>query len=374
MTVDRRLSAPTAASQRRALRRAALLALALLAVHALADVRAAPLRVGVAPLPPYAMQGADGAWSGLAVALWRRVADELDLAYDLVEIAPEAPLERLERGDLDLVLTAPATPEGARRVDYAPIYHATSLGVARPPSVSLLGILRGLFTPSFLWTALSLSVLLLIVGTVVWLLERRANGDQFSDDGVRAGIGSGFWWAGVTMTTIGYGDKAPITFWGRAVALVWMLVAMGVTASLTAAIVATVGAGQTRPLQLPADLRTMQVGAVAGHAGAAWLADAGIEARSYERVVAGVDALRSGEVDAFVAETAALRFAVLERGASELRVEPKPLLPRRYAFALPAGSARTPAVTVAALRVLSGDSWAREVERLLGAPGAAGAP
>ncbi|WP_367182700.1 ion channel [uncultured Christiangramia sp.] len=32
-------------------------------------------------------------------------------------------------------------------------------------------------------------------------------------------IGSGFWWAGVTMITIVYGDKAPVTFWGRAIAL-----------------------------------------------------------------------------------------------------------------------------------------------------------
>ena len=45
--------------------------------------------------------------------------------------------------------------------------------------------------------------------------------------------GDAFWWAFVTMTTVGYGDKYPMTEEGRIVACVLMLAGAGVFATLT---------------------------------------------------------------------------------------------------------------------------------------------
>lgn len=48
----------------------------------------------------------------------------------------------------------------------------------------------------------------------------------------------GIWWAVATLTTVGYGDVYPQTEWGRAIALVIILLGLGFMATLTANIAA----------------------------------------------------------------------------------------------------------------------------------------
>ena len=49
-------------------------------------------------------------------------------------------------------------------------------------------------------------------------------------------FGDALWWAIVTVTTIGYGDKFPVTGGGRAVATVLMFVGIGLIGVLTATV------------------------------------------------------------------------------------------------------------------------------------------
>ncbi len=55
-------------------------------------------------------------------------------------------------------------------------------------------------------------------------------------------LGSGMWWAVQTVTTVGYGDKVPVTRAGQLVAALVMLLGIGfvtvITASITGAFVA----------------------------------------------------------------------------------------------------------------------------------------
>lgn len=48
--------------------------------------------------------------------------------------------------------------------------------------------------------------------------------------------GDALWWAVTTVTTVGYGDKFPVTAGGRAVAVVLMLVGIGLIGTLTATV------------------------------------------------------------------------------------------------------------------------------------------
>ncbi|NEE04599.1 potassium channel family protein [Phytoactinopolyspora halotolerans] len=52
-------------------------------------------------------------------------------------------------------------------------------------------------------------------------------------DALIANVGDGWWWAFVSMTTVGYGDMYPVTTTGRLVATVLMLAGIAVLGSVT---------------------------------------------------------------------------------------------------------------------------------------------
>lgn len=75
--------------------------------------------------------------------------------------------------------------------------------------------------------------LVLVTSLVVYDLERQAPGSTIKS------WPDGLWWALSTVTTVGYGDKVPVTAGGRAVAVVLMLGGIALLGVITAAIAAT---------------------------------------------------------------------------------------------------------------------------------------
>ena len=49
-------------------------------------------------------------------------------------------------------------------------------------------------------------------------------------------FGDALWWACTTVTTVGYGDRYPVTLEGRAVAVVLMIIGIGVVGAVTASV------------------------------------------------------------------------------------------------------------------------------------------
>ena len=332
----------------------------------------APLQVGVSELPPFAFQ-TDGQWDGVAVTLWREVADDLGLGFEFTATEPDALVGAVADGTLDLGLTGTATAEAEARADFSYPYYTTTLSVATPRAQSLWNTLKGLFTARFFRVVLFLSVLLLVVGTLVWLLERGGNEDFGGEHSALQGVGAGFWWAAVTMTTIGYGDKAPATFWGRALAFLWMLLAMGITASLTAALVSVVGAGAGGSLSVPSDLRGTKVGVVADTPAASYLEGEGIGFRAFGTPLAGLRALQQGDLDAFLASDATLRYLKSENSSLTFQRTETNTRPQRYAFVLPQADAQTSPsrdlnredLNRVLLTRLNAQPWGRLLERYL---------
>ena len=298
------------------------------------DTLSRTLLVGVSDFPPYSVKSPENLWDGISVDLWRQLADEQGLVFEFREVPKDSLLRMLEKGELDVALGINASSQGEALVDFSPVYFISHLGAAGTSQQSLSSIAAGILTYQFLEITIWISTLLLIIGVLIWLAERKGNPEQFGGDrSIWSGIGSGFWWAGVTMTTIGYGDKAPATFLGRALALLWMLVAMAITASLTAAIVSAVGFDHGKNVKSVDDLRGRKVGVVAGSPTAAFLEAERIKFRKYPSVVDGLTALQEDKIKIFVDDVAGLRYALNENADFESEVEAVQLNYQYHAFA-----------------------------------------
>ena len=325
------------------------------------------LIVGIHPQPPYIIEGQNGTWDGISIRLWRAVAEDLNITYRFIEVTPDAASTELLQGKADILLLGDVTAEADAQVDFSHIYHTAHMGVASSQTVSLSAVAKGFFSKRFWYIAGMLSILLLIVGTIIYFLERRENEDNFGGDrSVMKGVGSGFWWAGVTMTTIGYGDKAPITFFGRAVALIWMLVAMAVTAVLTASLVSAVmGSSGDNNINVPADLRNMKVAAVENTDAAEYLQEERISFQKFSELPKALEAVNKDELDAVLHSVPVLRYAINNDSDLSLKVKQVAIDPHYYAFVLASDSPLRETVNQALLRIIKTPLWQQELDRFI---------
>lgn len=82
----------------------------------------------------------------------------------------------------------------------------------------------------FHFVVLAAAALVFVCAGLVTVAEHNAKGANIHD------FGQGLWWAIVTVTTVGYGDRYPITPFGQGVAVFLMLVGIGLIGALTATV------------------------------------------------------------------------------------------------------------------------------------------
>jgi ABC-type amino acid transport substrate-binding protein len=279
-------------------------------------------------------------------------------------------LAAVEQGDVDLAAGAITVNfDREKRMDFSHPFFHSGLGIAVAvdgQTQGWLGLVGAVISPTFLKIVAALLGALLLSAVAVYYFERKANGSHFGGGPMR-GIGSGLWWAAVTLTTVGYGDKVPTTVPGRLIGLVWMFAGLFIIASFTASVTSALTVTKLKAdISGPADLPRVRVGTIAGSTAAGYLRARHLTANEYQTASEALAAILADEADAVVYDAPVLKHAVYQEFAGKLLVLPNTFEEQDYAFPLPPGSPLRERFNLVVLRTTNSDEWRQVLDTYFG--------
>jgi ABC-type amino acid transport substrate-binding protein len=321
------------------------------------------IKIGVKYEPPFVIKESGGRLTGLSVDLWNSIASQGGVKYEFVEYNDHLGLIRaLDFREIDLTINPIHVNEiRLKMLDATQPFYVSSIGVATTQVMKTQAgaFLRNFFSLQFFRIVFFLVMIIFVFGTILWIVERKENRRQFRPG--LAGLFDGLWWSAVTMTTVGYGDKAPKTRLGRIIAIIWMLTAIVTISGFTGTIASSLTVQSLgRNIEDLEDLRNSKmVGSVNASSSEAFLKMNGINIDVlYENVEESLLALSAHDFEVLLYDKTVLDYFI-----SQLQINNKVvLLPVNFnkqyrSFFLPKHSPHLSWINPLLVRNINEASW-----------------
>ena len=320
--------------------------------------------VGLREEPPFIIKDSDGSYYGLSIDLWHHIADELKVDYEfrehyhLLDI-----ITNLRYGKIDICINPlHVSAPRLKQMDVTQPFFISSLGIAidngtedSPTKMFLNNILSW----SFLKLISTLIVIVVLFGTIVWLVEKRTNNEDFRHG--MHGILDGIWWSTVTITTVGYGDKTPKTGLGKIISMVWMFAAISLISSFTATITSrlTINNLETN-IRYLGDLKKMgKIATVKSSGSEDYLINHNIKPNnSFDTPLEGLLSLAENKVDVFVFDKSVMNYMVEKyQLGQKIKVLPITFNRQYFSFIMPRNSRFFKKINPEIVDKINKDSW-----------------
>jgi ABC-type amino acid transport substrate-binding protein len=339
-----------------------------------------PLRVVIKPLEPFVIVDGDS-YRGFSIDLWREMAARMGRKYELQSVKTvKDQLDTVEQNRADIAITGISITKAREEVvDFSLPYFKAGLQIMTAAGgssawASPLQMLQALVSsPDFVRIVTVLAVLIVILGHVFWLLERRRNPD-FPKPYLR-GVWEGIWYTVVTLVTVGYGDRTAKSVPGRLVAMGWMFLSLFLVASFTANITAQLTVNQIQgAIHGERDLPGKRVATVANSTAAQYLAARRLPYTAVEAIDDAYALLERGAVEAVVYDSPVLLYYANGTGQGKVQIVGDLFQPQDYGVALPTGSPEREHVNQALLEIIEDGTYDQIYQRWFSAGVSSQAP
>jgi len=322
------------------------------------------LIIGITETPPFVQKRPHG-YSGLSIASWKMVNEQLQLAYEFKEYKNLGSLlNGVENGEVDFsVNPITVTDNRMKRMDFSQPYFISHTSVAKRKESNTLKLLKNFFSWDFFSVVSLLLLVIFIFGILVWFFERKNNKEEFGGNSFK-GIMQGFWWSAVTMTTVGYGDKSPKTTGGRVIGLIWMFMAVIIISSFTAGIASSLTVKNiNEEITNIQDLERFDVTTVRSSSSQELLDLYNIESDLVNNGSEGLKAILEEETGVFVYDEPILNFEIEKNDLSgDLEILGQSLKKDYYSYAFPKDSKLLKVMNPVLIRTLKSMEWATLVK------------
>lgn len=296
------------------------------------------IKVGFAAAPPFIIENGDHL-EGINIWLWEKVANDLKLDFEYEKMEFKEMLNSLENGALDVSINPlTITSERSKKMEFTDSFYASNstIAVAEVPTFQKFRhFVFGFFNVNFLKGLFLLIFIIFLFGFAAWYFERKKNKEQFRTG--FNGIWDGIWWSAVTLTTVGYGDKAPKSKMGKITSLVLMFGGLLFISGLTASIASSLTINQlsSNPDSFN-EFKNRSVGSIKNSSSSEFLKNHFFkDIRHYEAVATCLNDLNNNKIEAIIYDEPILKYRIQQDSTlNELSVLPIKFDVQFYAFGL----------------------------------------
>ena len=331
----------------------------------------AKMKVGVYECPPFVIQNDDDTYSGLSILLWQRIAETLELEYEVSRYDLEGILQGAADGTIDVgVSCVSITPSRETTVDFSHSFYETHLAIGVKKQGALTYLKNLIIDRDAIKYVLIFFAVASFIGFVFYLLEHKVNQKFYSS---KSSVGK---LLEVVMLGIVSIVKGPFSYHlfstlpGRVLAFMLTIMSTFFVAGITAILASSLTLKSLgTDIKSPEDLKTRKVGVVSASVSSELLSTHGVIHRTYDDIHDLLAALDAGKVEAILTDNAVLKYQLkIEReqgNYEDLMVLPYQFAKQNYGFVLPEDTSYEERLNQALLKWRKSSEWEKELSKYL---------